>query len=1284
MSNSDIHDKSRGGLVFLSESFFVGIVRAGIGSILICMCMFLFSPIYARAAGETVTYPVYHVHSGNSSSGGGCYGEIVGYDREPRYCGGSFITDWGVGYGEKYYCNRCGAWGGPDGNCEEVVGYDESPIYGLNCGHGSNDIVGYVTYTLNTTDWTKDVYVNMSYESQGMTVGSRPYIMNGTSYDNGKFHFTENGNYTFSLATDGNSDPSGAIYTLNINNIDNTSPMIVSYTLNPTNWVKEGVTLNMIDVRDPQPDGSAGSGLHESAYSYDNGATWTAASSHFYTENGNYTVTVRDKAGNTSSSTFTISNIDREVPRITGINYDHTPNLKNVTVDFSCDDQMPDGRAGSGLDSSPYSYDGGRTWTASRTYRIDHNGTIDFKVRDKLGNTSSRSVTVSNIDDTVPTVSHSLSDSEWTQGPVTVIFSASDKNPDGSNGTGLPADCFSYDGGSTWTSNNSVIRTENGTVSVKVKDKNGNIADLNVAIKNIDHTVPKVIRHSFDPTVWVKDGVTLRLDEITDKQPDGSNGCGMHSKPYSYDEGNTWTENPSFFYTENGNYKVYVRDNLINTCILEITIDNIDHEAPRITSLEYNETANLKTVTLCAKCDDILSDGREGCGLDANPYSYDGGNTWTDKNTLVIEHNGDMVFKVRDKLGNTASQEVHIKNIDDYDPQLSHSVSDTAWSVGPVDVIFTGTDNNSDGNPGVGLPDDCYSYDGGITWTDKSVVTMDDNGVIDVLIKDKNGNTTGDRIEIRNIDHTVPTVDKYTLDPAEAWVKEGVKLTLNSVTDPQPDGSEGCGLNGLPYSYDDGRTWTDDNTYFYDENGDKSVLIRDALNNTYTLKFNISNIDHEMPRIIRFEYDDTKNIRQTTLNVECDDILSDGRSGVGLSDMPYSYDGGLSWTKESSYTTDTNGRIDFLVRDRLGNTDARTIIIDFIDEFCPEVSHSLYPSFWTNRDVEVSFEAADINPDGSEGIGIPDRCYSYDSGRTWTDEGSVILSENGYVQVAIRDKHDNINYYSLDVVNIDKNAPAISASYDLISGQKAAMLTVKATDDASGIDYDSITWSGPEAGSGASFITGTDGIYTVTVHDRAGNTAEAMIGVTGIRPSLLHPNVDRVVQKIKETVKKRPGGNNESKETVEVIMPKISEKGNNEILKDINEDTSDQSLIDKIIDRWSSLTVLQKILIILAASAILAGLVFLLWLWFRSVAIYCDLGDGTYRFLGFKCIHFSSGNPELTITQQTWEKSETTRLRLVCNLIFVAFHRGDMLYVYFPEGQIKSGKIAHKMDVTAE
>ena len=1253
---------------------------------LIQLIMLYILPITAHAAEESVTYPIYHVHTGNSDSGGGCYNIQCSGSRDIEIpCGGT-LHYWGDSWGTSE-CNRCGAsYHGDRGGegCPHSETRSESyTYYEMGCGYGSGAVVGYVTYTRSTSDWCKDFYIDVSYESHGMGVASNPYIQNGTAYDNGHFHITENGNYTFSLATDGNSSSGGAVYSVNVSNIDVTAPMIVSYLLDPSCWVKEGVRLTMLDVRDPQPDGSDGSGLDSSPYSYDNGTSWTSDTSHLYTQNGTYSVMARDKVGNTTTTTFTISNIDNEAPRILNCDYDHSPNRRSVTIELTCDDVMADGRTGAGLDPKPYSYDGGQTWSTSPCYSTEQNKTIHICVRDRLGNVAEHDVTIDNIDDHAPQISHELSKTTWTKDPVTVIFSAIDKNPDGSDGIGLPEDCYSYDGGRTWSSDGNITVNDNQRVSVVVRDKNGNKAYYSMNVTNIDITAPTVVAYTLDPTDWVKEGVTLSLDDVDDIQPTGTPGCGLHSRPYSYDGGQTWTYRSTQFYEENGDYKVLIRDRLLNTLEFEFTIGNIDHEAPRILSCDYDHTDNLRTLEVVADCDDIMADGRNGCGLADMPYSYDGGQTWTDENRLYVDHNISFTFIVKDKLGNTSSKEFNIENIDDYPPVVTHSVSTEEWTTESIEVILDSSDDKPNGQPGIGLPDECYSFDGGQTWTDDPKIIVDDNCVLDILVKDKNDNTTGYSIEISNIDFTSPTVVEYTLDPPVDWIKEGVTFTIVEINDNQPDGRDGCGLDDKPFSYDGGLNWCDEYVHLYEDNGDYTVLSRDKLGNITETSFTISNIDHEEPRILKFEYDDTKNLRQTTLTVECDDMLSDGRVGSGLDIQPYSYDGGATWTDATTRTYNGNGRVDFAVRDKLGNIAQRSIVIDFIDEYSPSVRHDLYPGYWTNGDVEVSFDAVDINPDGTDGVGLPDNCFSYDSGDSWTDDDSISVEDNGEVKVAVRDRHGNTEYYSLTVTNIDKVAPVITASCELIAKGKAAMLSAYANDDSSGINQSSFKWSGPESGSGSVFIAGLDGVYTVTVSDNAGNTAEASVTVSGVIPSLIHPGIDRLKNSVKSVFNKSEKPDNEKKETVEKIMPKISEKGKDTTMNDLDTDNSHKSLSQKIKDWWNSLSTLQKALIILCAAMFLAGMIFLIWLWYRSVAIYCELGDDRYKFLGFGCIHIRSGNLELKISESAWDHAETTHFKIVCNLLFVAFHRGEMLYVYFPEDQVKGGKIAHKMDIMA-
>ena len=149
---------------------------------------------------------------------------------------------------------------------------------------------GYVTYTVDTTEWVKEVHVDISIENIGMTISQTPYRENGSNSDTGSFTVTENGTYTYGINADANSGTGAANFTVTITNIDHTAPIIPNYDLQPTDWVKEGVLLTLEPAVDYQPDMSMGCGLPDNYISYDNGQTWSAELTHFYEDNGDYEI----------------------------------------------------------------------------------------------------------------------------------------------------------------------------------------------------------------------------------------------------------------------------------------------------------------------------------------------------------------------------------------------------------------------------------------------------------------------------------------------------------------------------------------------------------------------------------------------------------------------------------------------------------------------------------------------------------------------------------------------------------------------------------------------------------------------------------------------------------------------------------------------------------------------------------------------------------------------------------------------------------------------------------
>ena len=104
-------------------------------------------------------------------------------------------------------------------------------------------------------------------------------------------------------------------------------------TQSPAGWTNGSVTLT-IDASDSM------SGLEERPYSFDGGATYTEDNTSTFSSNGQKTIMVKDKAGNILTSTYTISNIDKVKPDITGFKK-HTEKAlssKKMVVTFKVKD----------------------------------------------------------------------------------------------------------------------------------------------------------------------------------------------------------------------------------------------------------------------------------------------------------------------------------------------------------------------------------------------------------------------------------------------------------------------------------------------------------------------------------------------------------------------------------------------------------------------------------------------------------------------------------------------------------------------------------------------------------------------------------------------------------------------------------------------------------------------------------------------------------------------------------------------------------------------------------
>ncbi len=600
-------------------------------------------------------------------------------------------------------------------------------------------------------------------------------------------------------------------------------------------------------------------------------------------------------------------------------------------------------------------------------------------------------------------------------------------------------------------------------------------------------------------------------------------------------------------------------------------------------------------------------------------------------------------------------------------------------------------------NYGMGVASDpCYmngqrNSDGVFTITENGNYTLS-------LIVDGNSSVTPCTITVNNVDHYGPSVLNYHLDPSD-WTTDDVTVTLDEIADLQPDHSIGCGLCDDPISYDGGETWTSDTSHTYTDNGTYSILLKDNLDNITDYPVTIGNIDREAPRIIKFEYDHTKNIRSLIIEVECDDVLSDGRDGVGLDDLPYSYDGGVTWTDETTLELDINKTVEFRVRDKLGNMAELDEEITNIDCYPPTVTHRISPSYWTNRDVTVTFNIADINADGSDGIGLPELYISYDGGSTWTDKTEVTRSFNGNITLSTRDLHDNTVIYSMNVTNIDKVDPSVSINVDMADDHESALLIAEASDDASGIDEGSYVWWGPCDGDGSEMEVNRNGTYHVKVTDNAGNESEASVEITDmdevpdiiIKPTPTPTPVLNILPNVRRVKSSSSNADTAVEETVKEEVKVIPSYEMSDAEEEITQpkDNLRRSLWDRFTDWWNSLPLWLKIALIILMFILLLGFILLFILWYRSVGIYSSTGEKIsgrsdeerYTFMGYKLIHSDNGHYSITVPEYIWNRAVTTSFKFTFNPLFAHIHKDEEVCISFPEDVVKTEQIDRRIYV---
>lgn len=195
--------------------------------------------------------------------------------------------------------------------------------------------------------------------------------------------------------------------------------------------------------------------------------------------NGTYTVTATNALGKTAQTTVTVSGIDSTPPVIGEPTVSYSEDRKTATVSLSVTDEG--GVASVTFAGIEMSASGG-SYQAS----VSQNGSYTVVAVDQAGNQQSRTVQVSGIDLTPPSIQVTSANNSW-QKSQTVTFSVTDEN------SGVSAVQVTKDGAPvayTESSGYQFVAAANGTYVIAATDKAGNQSTQSVTITMVDATAP--------------------------------------------------------------------------------------------------------------------------------------------------------------------------------------------------------------------------------------------------------------------------------------------------------------------------------------------------------------------------------------------------------------------------------------------------------------------------------------------------------------------------------------------------------------------------------------------------------------------------------------------------------------------------------------------------------------------------------------------------------------------------------------------------------------------------
>lgn len=838
-----------------------------------------------------------------------------------------------------------------------------------------------------------------------------------------------------------------------VTKIDRTAPVITDFQSNTGSW-----TIAVVYTAHIEDNTQLARVYWVSHLGIEHDLNLTADGNYEFTVyyNGTISLIAEDVAGNRTTVSTTVENIDNDPPVISDIVVQERWDAEKNLVMFSATDNV-------GIDSVEIIDTAGDKTKitleeGSSTYRYyaTANGTYTIKATDTVGNQTTAQFEVNRIDTEAPVIA-SISrtpDQDWTNESITVSVVATDSQSGVDKvyiiATSELTETTTLDQWQVMTPNDAgqyevVIENSkniNETYHILCVDKVGRLSNRSQLDIRIDIAPPVISDISLDAETWAQ-----QITYTFHVEDNGAINSVSWVTPSAIETSIELDDNGigTMTVTENGEHKVVAIDKAGNMSEVPIIVELIDREKPTIVSIEPQKTwdASENTAYITAE------DNREiqkvyvvsGDGSETTLNGSDGVYVFT------AMENGSYFAYVIDVAGNETSEAFTIDHIDTQAPEISNVTiePEVEWSAESVKITLTGSDSQSGVRTIRVITQSVLESDDAPEMDEWEALPAEENGnFVYIVQNDVDSNETYHFVCEDNvgrfsalvsynikIDITAPSIFDIAAD-TDIWNRE-INYTFK-VTD-------NCAMQSVKYTSPNGQVTTyelsENAEYGFTaiENGEYVVTATDMAGNQSTKTINVSKVDRVNPVIERIVPQSTWDATKNTAEIIASDNAQMQR--VYVTDAA-----GNEFTlveaqsNHYTFTTLLNGTYTVTAVDVAGNTDSAQFTIDHIDTEIPTItSITKDPDVqWTTHSVKVTVIPADSQSGvkavyaAAESIVDPSEDVS-----KWT---LMQKTSAGYVYVIPNDKdsldtyhfivEDNVGRFSeieTFVIGIDVTAP---------------------------------------------------------------------------------------------------------------------------------------------------------------------------------------------------------------------------------------------------------------------